>query len=137
MSTPPAVLPHVDAVTAALETASLTVYLGGVPPGIVPTDSTPYVVLYPEPGQAVTASLADDRTHFAAVVQLTCVGLTAEQAMNVSDRALAVLTAPITVAGRASWKPESLDGQPVKRDDDVTPPCYYAVSRWRLRSIPL
>lgn len=134
--TTPAVLPHVDAVTAALETAGLTVYLGGAPSGVVPTDTTPYVVLYPDPGQTVTASLADDRTHFTGVVQLTCVGLTAEQVMNVSDRALAVLTTPITVTGRVSWKPEALDGQPVKRDDDIVPPCYYAVSRWRLRSIP-
>lgn len=135
MSTP-AVLPHVDAVTAALEGAGLTVYFGGAPSGIVPTDNSPFVVLYPDPGQPVAASLADERTHFSTVVQLTCVGLTAEQATNVSDRALAALAAPLAVAGRASWKPESLDGQPVKRDDDVTPPCYYAVSRWRLRSIP-
>lgn len=136
MPSPPAVLPHVDAVTAALEAAGLTVYFGGAPAGVVPTDGAPYIVLYPDPGRAVVASLADDRTLFTAVVQLTCVGLTAEQAANVSDRAMAVLTAPITVAGRVAWKPESLDGQPVRRDDDVVPPCYYAVSRWRLRSIP-
>lgn len=133
----PAVLPHVDAVTAALEAAGLTVYFGGAPSGVTPTDSTPFVVLYPDPGQATAASLADNRTNFTTVVQLTCVGLTAEQAMNVSDRALAALAAPITVAGRASWKPESLDGQPVKRDDDVVPPNYYSVARYRLRSIPL
>lgn len=136
MSSPPAVLPHVDAVTAALEAANLVVYLGGAPAGVAPTDGAPYIVLYPEPGRPVVASLADDRTLFSAVVQLTCVGLTAEQAANVSDRALAALLVPLTVAGRTSWKPESLDGQPVKRDDDVVPPCYYAVSRWRLRSIP-
>lgn len=134
--TAPAVLPHVDAVTAALEAAGLTVYLGGAPSGVVPTDGSPFVVLYPDPGQPTVASLADDRTNFATVVQLTCVGLTAEQAMSVSDRAIGALSAPPTVAGRASWKPESLDGQPVKRDDDVTPPCYYAVGRWRLRSVP-
>ena len=125
-----------DAVTTALEAASLTVYLGGAPPGVSPTASTPFIVLYPDPGQAVVASLADDRTHFTTVIQLTCVGLTAEQAASVNDRALAVLTAPIAVSGRVSWKPESLDGQPVQRDDDVVPPNYYAVSRWRLRSIP-
>lgn len=135
MSTP-AVLPHVDAVTASLQAAGLTVYLGGAPSGVVPTDGSPFVVLYPDPGQAMTASLADNRTNFATVVQLTCVGLTAEQAMNVSDRAMAVLSSPITVAGRVSWRPESLDGQPVQRDDDVTPPNFYAVSRWRLRSVP-
>ena len=134
--TTPTVLPHVDAVTAALTAAGLTVYLGGVPTSVSPTDSTPYVVLYPEPGQVQTASLADNRVNFSAVVQLTCVGLTAEQAMSVSDRAAAALSVVLTVTGRASWKPESLDGQPVQRDDDVVPPCFYAPSRYRLRSIP-
>ena len=134
--TTPAVLPHVDAVTAALTAAGLMVYLGGAPPGVSPTATTPYVVLYPEPGRAETASLADNRVNFSAVIQLTCVGLTAEQVMSVSDRAAAALSVVLTVAGRASWKPESLDGQPVQRDDDVVPPCFYAPSRYRLRSIP-
>lgn len=134
--TTPAVLPHVDAVTAALKAAGLTVYLGGAPSGVSPTDSTPFVVLYPEPGRAEAASLGDNRINFSAVVQLTCVGLTAEQAMSVSDRAAAALAVVLTVAGRVSWKPEPLDGLPVQRDDDVVPPCFYAPSRYRLRSIP-
>lgn len=134
--TTPAVLPHVDAVTSALTAASLTVYVGGAPPGVSPTASTPYVVLYPEPGRSVAASLGDNRVDFSAVVQLTCVGLTAEQAMSVSDRAMAALSVVLTVTGRASWKPEALDGQPVQRDDDISPPVYYAPSRYRLRSIP-
>lgn len=136
MTTPPAVLDHVDAVTAALETAGLSVYLGGAPPGVKPTDAGPFIVLYPEPGMVTAASLADNRVDFSAVVQLTCVGLTAEQALNVCDRARAALTPALTVAGRVSWRPEHLDGQPVRRDDDVTPPNFYAVARYRLRSIP-
>lgn len=134
--TTPAVLPHVDAVTAALEAASLTVYLGGAPPSVAPTDAQPFIVLYPDPGVSVRASLADDRVDFIAVVQLTCVGLTAQQALNVSDRARAALDGPLVVAGRAAWRPEALEGQPVHRDDDVTPPCFYAISRFRLRSTP-
>lgn len=132
----PAVLPHVDAVTAALSAAGLTVYTGGAPPGVKPTAASPYVVLYPDPGRAETASLADDRVNYSGVVQLTCVGLTAAQAMSVSDRSMAALSAVLTVGGRACWKPEPLDGQPVQRDDDVVPPCFYAVSRYRLRSVP-
>lgn len=132
----PAVLPHVDAVTTALTAAGLTVYLGGVPSSISPAPASPYVVLYPDPGRADTASLGDDRVNFSGVVQLTCVGLTAEQAMSVSDRAMAALSVVLTVAGRASWRPESLDGQPVQRDDDVVPPNYYSASRYRLRSVP-
>lgn len=134
--TTPAVLPHVDAVIEVLDAAQLTVYLGGAPANVAPADAAPYVVLYPDPGTAVRASLADDRTYFQGVVQVTCVGVTAEQALNVSDRAAAALSAALVVAGRAGWRPEHLDGQPVKRDDDVTPPVFYAVSRFRLRSTP-
>jgi hypothetical protein len=134
--TTPAVLPHVDAVTSALTAASMTVYFGGAPPDVAPTAAEPYIVLYPTPGRAVPASLVDDLVDFAGEVQLTCVGLTAEQAASVSDRAMAALAVRLTVTGRVSWKPEFLDGQPVQRDDDVTPPNFYAVARYRLRSIP-
>lgn len=136
MSATPNVLDHVDAVTAALTAAQITWYLGGAPAGIQPTDAAPYVVLYPEPGAATAFSLADERIAFQAVVQLTSVGVTAEQALSVADRARAALTPAPAVAGRVSWKPEQLDGQPVRRDDQVTPPVWFAVSRYRLRSIP-
>lgn len=130
--TSPQVLDHVDAVTAVLEAAALTVYVGGAPSSAV----APYCVLYPEPGAAVRASLADDRTNFQGVVQLTCVGDTAQQALNYADRAAAAMSPALDVAGRTAWRPEALDGQPVQRDDDVTPPVFYAVARWRLRSTP-
>jgi hypothetical protein len=126
------VLPHIDAVTQVLTAAQLTVYLGGAPQGVSP----PYVVLYPSPGTPVRASLADNRVDWQGTVQLTCVGATAEQALNVSDRATAALDAPLTVAGRQGRRPEALDGQPVTRDDDVTPPLFYTAARWRLRSTP-
>lgn len=132
----PAVLPHVDAVAAALVAANLTVYFGGVPPGVAPTATDPYIVLYPTPGRAIRSSLADNLVDFSSEVQLTAVGLTAEQAASVSDRAMAAMTAVPAVAGRVSWRPEFLDGQPVQRDDDVVPPNFYAVARYRLRSIP-
>lgn len=134
--TVPAVLSHVDAVTTALQGVGLTVYLGGAPAGVSPTAGEPFVVLYPEPGRVQAASLADDRTAFSAVVQITCVGLTAEQVLSVSDRAVTALSVVLPVTGRMSWKPECLDGLPVQRDDDVVPPVFYAPSRYRLRSIP-
>jgi hypothetical protein len=134
--TTPTTLPHVDALTAALEGVSLTVYLGGAPDGVEPTDAQPYIVLYPLPGTAVRASLADNLVDFVGDVQLTCVGLTAEQALNVHDRASAALATPLAVNGRTTWKPEPRGGQPAKRDDDRTPPCFYAISLFRLRSIP-
>jgi hypothetical protein len=132
--TTPTVLPHVDAVTAALAGATppMTVYLGGAPQSAVP----PYCVLYPDVGAPVRASLADDRVDFTGVVQVTCVGATAEQALNYSDRTHAALSGPLTVSGRTAWRPEALDGTPVQRDDDVTPPLFYAAARYRLRSTP-
>jgi hypothetical protein len=75
MTSPPEVLPHVDAVQAALESIpGLTVYLGGAPTdaGWLPPDK--YAVIYPEPGEAVRESLADKRTDFVSVMQVTCVG---------------------------------------------------------------
>ncbi len=132
MAAAPTVLPHIDAVTTALTAAQLTVYLGGAPQGVAP----PYAVLYPSPGAPVRASLADDRVNWQSVLQITCVGATAEQTLNYMDRTRAALDAPLVVAGRTGWRPEALDGQPVTRDDDVTPPVYYAVARWRLRSTP-
>jgi hypothetical protein len=128
----PNVVDHVDAVTAVLQGAQLTVFLGGSPPSTAP----PYCVLYPDPGAAVRASLADDRVDFQTVVQITAVGATAEQALNYADRSAAAMSAPLQVTGRTAWRPEALDGQPVQRDDDVTPPVFYAVARYRLRSTP-
>lgn len=130
--TTPNVLDHVDAVLAVHASAGLDAHLGGAPAGLSP----PYCVLYPEPGMPERASLADDRVNFQTVVQITCVGATAEQALNYADRSAAAMSPPLAVAGRTAWRPEHLDGQPVQRDDDVVPPVFYAVARYRLRSTP-
>ncbi|WNI16910.1 hypothetical protein [Actinacidiphila sp. ITFR-21] len=130
--TAPQVLPHVDAVQAALAAGGLTVYLGGAPPR--PADR--YAVLYPEPGQAVRESLADARTHWSGVVTITSVATTAEQALWVADKIRAALAGPLVVQGRVAWRPEELGGPPLARDDDVTPPLFYAPVQYRLQSIP-
>ncbi|MEU1496990.1 hypothetical protein [Streptomyces sp. NPDC005732] len=134
--TPPAVLPHTDAVQAALEDGGLTVYLGGVPAsaGWAPPDH--YVVLYPEPGQAVRESLADARTDFTTVFQITCVGGSMERALWAADKARAALSAPLAVEGRVTWRPEDLGGPPVQRDDDTNPPSWFVPVQYRLMSIP-
>lgn len=130
--TAPATLPHVDAVLAALAGAGLVAHLGVAPPGQDP----PYVAVYPDPGRSVPGSLADPLSDFQGTVQLTCVGQTAEQALNVSDRARAALGVVLAVDGRTGWRPQELGGQPVQRDDDVTPPLYYSAVQYRLRSSP-
>ena len=131
MSTP-AVLPHVDAVQAALEGAGLAVYLGGAP--AAPPDM--YAVLYPDPGRASSASLAGERTEFSHIVQVTCVGATAEQALWVADKVRSSLDGPLTVAGRRAWQPEDQGGPPVARDDDLTPPVFFVPVQYLIQSIP-
>lgn len=132
----PAVLPHMDAVTGALEDVGLTVYLGGVPGGDswVPPDK--FAVLYPMPGQALRDSLADRRTHFVCDFQITCVGGSAERALWVADKTRQALDKRLTVPGRGTWRTEDLGGPPVARDDDVSPPLWFVPVMYRLMSIP-
>ncbi|MFH9977944.1 hypothetical protein ACH4ND_01525 [Streptomyces sp. NPDC017179] len=131
----PDVLPHLDAVQKALENAGLTVYVGGTPGGRwTPPDK--FCVLYPDPGMAVRESLADERTDFESMMQVTCVGGDVVRALWVAGRVRQALAAPLTVEGRSCWPPEDLGGPPVQRDDDVTPPLWYVPVQYRIRSTP-
>ncbi|BBC29997.1 hypothetical protein SGFS_012910 [Streptomyces graminofaciens] len=137
MSTPPAVLPHRDAVKAALEAGGLTVGLGGAPPTAPPNGTTTeYVALYVAPGRSVPESLADARLDFDTVFQVTCVGKTEERCLWVADKARRALHGTLTVDGRRAWRPEELGGPPVQRDDDVSPPLYFVPVQYRLMSTP-
>jgi hypothetical protein len=135
--TAPEVLPHLDAVQAALEAVTgLTVYVGGAPESSGWVRPDRYAVLYPEPGMAVRESLADDRTDFEAAFQVTCVGSDPVRALWVADRTRKALDIPLAVEGRSCWPPEDLGGPPLARDDDVTPPVWYVPVQYRIRSTP-
>ncbi|MET8404530.1 hypothetical protein [Streptomyces sp900116325] len=134
--TTPTVLPHVDAVQAALTAGGLTVYLGGTPTSTGWTPPDKFAVLYPDPGQAGRASLADERTDLTVMFQVTCVGASMERALWVADRVREALSGQLTVAGRAAWRPEDQGGPPVQRDDDVTPPLWFVPVQYRIQSIP-
>lgn len=135
MASPPEVLPHVDAVQAALEVIpELSVYLGGAPTGAGWSPPQQYAVIYPEPGEAVCESLADARSDFMGVVQITCVGASLERALWVADRVRRALSGPLTVEGRSTWRPEDLGGPPVQRDDDTNPPSYFVPVQYRIKS---
>lgn len=130
--TTPAVLPHRDAVKAALEGSGLVVGLGGAP-SPVPA-SRFYAVLYFAPGQSMAESLADQRTDWGGVFQVTCVGPDEERCLWVADKVRSALFAPIAVAGRVVWRPEELGGPPVQRDDDVSPPLFFVPIQYQLKS---
>lgn len=133
--TAPAVLPHRNAVKAALEGAGLVVGLGGAPPSAPPKGTTTrYAVLYFDPGRSVSESLADLRTDFDGGFQVACVGPTEEQALWVADEVRAALSPRLVVEGRTPWRAEELGGPPVQRDDDVTPPLYFLPVQYRLQS---
>lgn len=134
--TVPTALPHMDAVQAALSEAGLTVYLGGTPASAGWTPPDKFAVLYPNPGMVGRASLADDRTDFTGMVQVTCVGGSVERALWVADRVRQALSGPLTVAGRNAWRPEDQGGPPVQRDDDVTPPLWFVPVQYLIQSIP-
>lgn len=65
------------------------------------------------------------------------VGMTRQQAVWVSDRVRALLLdwTPI-IPGRRCWRIRSAGSQPVQKDTDVTPPKFFAVDRFTLRSTP-
>lgn len=139
MTTPPvpATWPHVQALRTALAgiDPAPAVYVGGAPPApaVLPDR---YLVLYPDPGQALSESLADERTDWSGMVQITCVARIPDAAVWLADRVRRALAVPLTVAGRAAWRPEELGGPPLQRDDDETPPLFYLPVQYRLRSTP-
>jgi hypothetical protein len=95
-----------------------------------------YAALYMDPGQSLRASLADQRSNFQSLFQVTCVGPTVEKCLWVADKIRTALYGPLTVEGRMAWRPEEQGGPPVQRDDDVTPPLYFLPVQYRLMSIP-
>jgi hypothetical protein len=138
-STPPLVLPHRNAILAALQplttrtSSPIAIGEGGAPDPI-PTNKL-YVAVYVSPGMATTASLAGERTDFQVPFQVTSVGPTAEKALWVADRVREVLAVRLPVTGRGTWQTEERGGPPVQRDDGVTPPLWFLPVQYRLSSI--
>ncbi|MER7517778.1 hypothetical protein [Streptomyces sp. NPDC126499] len=117
---------------AALEAEGLAVGLGRAP--VPAPDSHMYVVVYVAPGQSISESLADRRTDFQTVVQVTCVAPDEERCLWLADKVRTALWGPLTVAGRVAYRAEDEGGPPVQRDDDVTPPLYYTPIQFTVRS---
>ncbi|WP_236243131.1 hypothetical protein [Streptomyces sp. CC228A] len=128
----PAVLPHRDAVVAALEDIGLTVGAGRAPDPAPATQM--YAVVYMSPGRSRPESLADQRTNYEGLMQVTAVGPTEERCLWVADKVRSALHAGLSVDGRQAWRPEELGGPPIVRDDDVSPPLYFVPIQYMIRS---
>ena len=123
---------HVDAITSLLTAVGLTTTVGEANDAL----ETPYVVLYPNPGDSVAESLKSPIGDMQIGFQLTCVGESVEQALWCHDKARAAVDhVTPTVSGRTCWPIWSDEqSQPVRRDDSINPPLFVAISRWSLRS---
>lgn len=129
--------PHVLALLALLATGlppSITAAVGRAPLESAP----PYVVLYPDAGDVVSARLAERHRRITVHVIVHAIGSGPEQAVWAGDKARAVLLGPApAVAGRHTYPLVQTPGMPpLSRDDDVSPPLYMAVTEYEMRSDP-
>lgn len=101
------------------------------------TQFVAYAVLYPGMTGPTDGPASGDSFDAPQSWQVTYVGSSAEQADDIRDDCRgALLGAVLTVTGRACWPVELADSQPVRRDDDVDPPLYYAADRFTARTTP-
>jgi hypothetical protein len=122
---------HVAAVKALMT-------FGVVYDGVVPDRTTgAYRVLYADSGSIASDDLAHSSTWRQWRFMTTSVGTTPEQARAFAEHAQSELVGVRpTVSGR-SCGPIYHDGsRPVDRDDDVSPPLFYAVDSWFFMSTP-
>lgn len=123
---------HVAGVIALL-TGSPTVYDGKVPDSTNP----PYRVVYANGGLAIVTNTAGDSNCREWSFQTTAVGSTPEQARAVAEKnQTALLDSHPTVSGRTCGPIRHETSRSVERDDDVSPPVFYAVDVWRFMSLP-
>jgi hypothetical protein len=121
---------HTAAVIAALQAAGVAVG-DGSGKGLSP----PFAVVYPIPGGGTSGTLGKRNEDAELVYQVTCVGRVRPEAEWIVDKVMALLNG-FNVAGRSILL-VSLDSHGgIRRDDDVTPPLFYATPRFRVLSVP-
>lgn len=135
MTAPAPTRTHADAVVATLTAASLTAYLSQASRSGEEPPARPYVVVHPTPG-TYDGTLGDRYKDLLMAFQTTAVGDSPEQALWIHDATVtALLDATPTVSGRVShpiWLEES--PEPVRRDDTLAEPLFYATARWVFRT---
>lgn len=95
-----------------------------------------YTVLWPDAGTP-GGSLGDRHADLLLEFQVTAVGQTAVQALWMQSTARAVLLGQTPViAGRLVWPLWEVSSQYAQRDDDETPPVFYATAVYQMRSGP-
>lgn len=105
--------------------------------GEAPADKRlPYGVLYRAGGGPLTGPVGDQHADGSLLLQLTCVGETAEQAEWLADKLRPVLLATPAGTGRGVIQVYLETSQPVRRDDSSDPPLFYAADQARYLTTP-
>lgn len=135
--------PEVDALIALLREASLPTGDGGkADDGGYPADDStaqfvPYLVVHTGVVITISGPVGDPFADTSSEYQITSIGETAAQARALADKARAViLPARLTVPDRHVQLIEWGPSQPAERDDDLTPPLYYAIDIYTIDSTP-
>ncbi|MCW2498271.1 hypothetical protein, partial [Jatrophihabitans sp.] len=98
----------------------------------------PYAIAYPLDSATFDGSIGDPQGDAWPVTQITSVGETREQASTLRDRLRDGLTGQhLTVDGRTVGPVRLDQAEPIRRDDDVRPPVFYAVDRYRTFNTPM
>lgn len=124
--------PVAKAVLVALRAAWARVG-DGVAPDVL---TLPYAVLYRAGGGALSGPLSDSHADGTPLLQLTCVGATAEQADWLADKLRPILLAKPTLTGQRVMQTFLETSQPVRRDDSTNPPLFYAADVARYLTTP-
>lgn len=136
--------PETDAILTLLTASAVLVGDGVRPagagfPGDDPTQEfVPYAVLY----QGVTADIdgpvSDPNADTTSEYQVTSIGVTRAQASFVADKARhTMLEQTLAVPGRCVQLVEWSQGRNAERDDDVTPPLFYAIDIYSISTSPV
>lgn len=110
---------------------------GGYPGGDSTQQFVPYVVLHTGVVLHIDGPVSDPFADTSSEYQVTAVGETAAQARWGADKARAtILPAHLAVAGRVVQLVSWSGSHPAQRDDDITPPLYYAIDLYTVDSTP-
>lgn len=96
-----------------------------------------YVVLYPLDSPA-DGPVSDAYADTDSTYQVTAVGKSRAQAEIAADKARSLmLTGSLSIPGRVLMEPVvRSESRGVERDDDTSPPLFYAVDRYVIRTTP-
>lgn len=97
----------------------------------------PRCVLYADPGASTRETLCASPDGRVMTIQTTCVGETRDQAGWMVDKVRSLVEDKrLTVAGWECGPIQNLFSNLPRRDDDIDPPVFYAVTTWRFTAVP-